>query len=63
MEAFRWANLHWQPWIGVMLVWNLAGPGWTSDDERYWWSITNPDGTNRPAFDALVAARATGYLP
>lgn len=63
VEAFRWANQNWQPWIGVMFVWNVASPGWTPQDEQYWWSITNPDGSNRPAFEALVAARATGYLP
>ena len=32
VEAFHWANLHWQPWIGVMLVWNIASPGWTPND-------------------------------
>ena len=63
VEAFHWATLHWQPWIGVMFVWNVASPGWTPADEEYWWSITNPDGTDRPAFEALQAARATGYLP
>jgi hypothetical protein len=63
VEAYRWANQNWQPWIGVMFVWNLAAPGWTPQDEQYWWSITNPDGTNRPAYDALAAARASGYLP
>jgi endonuclease YncB( thermonuclease family) len=63
VEAYRWANRNWKGWIGVMLVWNVASPGWTTDDERYWWSITNPDGTNRPAYDALLAARRTGYLP
>jgi len=63
VEAFRWASLNWRPWIGVMFVWNVASPGWTENNEEYWWAITNPDGTNRPAFDALADARATGYLP
>ena len=43
-----------------MFVWNIADPAWTPDAEQYWWSITNPDGTTRPAFDALSAARAAG---
>jgi len=63
VDAFRWAHDHWQPWIGVMLVWNVAPPDWSSDREEYWWSITDPDGTNRPAYDALVQARQSGYLP
>lgn len=62
VEAFHWASQNWRPWIGVMFVWNLASPSWTPRDEEYWWSITNPDGSNRPAFEALVAARATRYL-
>jgi hypothetical protein len=63
VEAFRWANHNWKDWIGVMLVWNIASPGWSPEDERYWWAITNPDGTNRPAYEALAAARRTRYLP
>jgi len=44
-------------------VWNVAAPDWNQDWEEYWWSITNPDGSNRPAYDALLAARRSGYLP
>ena len=36
---------------------------WTPEFEQYWWSLTNPDGTTRPAYDALLAARTTGVLP
>jgi len=63
VEAFRYANHNWRPWIGVMILWNVSSPGWTPDTEQYWWSITYPDGTARPAYDALVAAHRTGYLP
>jgi len=31
---------------------------WTPSDEQYYWSITNPDGTVRPAYDAIKAAKA-----
>ena len=31
----------------------ISSPHWTKDNEEYWWAITNPDGTNRPAYDAL----------
>ncbi len=63
VEAYRFAYLNWQPWIGVMVLWNVSNPDWTENREEYWWSVTNPDGTTRPAYDALVSARASGYLP
>jgi hypothetical protein len=69
VEAFRYAARHWSPWIGVMTLWTLADPEWSLhdenvwDDEMYWWAITNPDGTTRPAFERLVRARKTGELP
>src|SRR5216684_3980847 len=61
--AYRWANQNWAPWIGVMVVWNLASAGWTRQDEEYWWAITNPDGSPRPAYTALRNARSNGELP
>ena len=45
-----------------MFVWNVADPNWTTANEQYWWSITNPDGTTRPAYDALASARTNGTL-
>lgn len=63
VEAFRWAYLNWQPWIGVMILWNIPAPDWPTSREEYWWAIANPDGSSRPAYDALMAARQAGYLP
>jgi hypothetical protein len=63
VRAFKYAAANWSPWIGPMFVWNISDPDWTQDFEQYWWSITNPDGTTRPAFDALAAARSGGALP
>jgi hypothetical protein len=63
VDAYRWAYANWQPWIGVMTLWTLAAPDWNQGREEYWWAITRPDGTNLPAFDALAAARRSGYLP
>ena len=62
VRAFQYARQRWAPWIGVMFVWNIADPNWTTANEQYWWSITNPDGTTRPAYDALANARTNGTL-
>jgi hypothetical protein len=61
--AFRWANQNWAPWIGTMVLWNLAAPGWTRENEEFWWAITNPDGSPRPAFNSVLNARRSGELP
>jgi polysaccharide biosynthesis protein PslG len=69
VQALNYARAQWAPWIGVMSLWTLADPDWSLedhnvwDDEMYWWAITNPDGTNRPAFERLLQARETGELP
>jgi hypothetical protein len=63
VDAYRWANENWQPWIGVMALWTMASPEWNEEREEYWWAVTRPDGTNLPAFDALVLARQNGVLP
>jgi hypothetical protein len=51
--AFQCAQQNWQPWMGLMTVIYIPDPTWTQQDEMYWWSITNPDGTPRPAYTAL----------
>ncbi len=56
VRAFQWARDHWSPWMGVMTVLSITDTAWTEDDEQYWWAITNPDGTTRPAYDALRSA-------
>ena len=38
-----------------MVVLYIPEPEWTANDEQYYWSITNPDGTARPAYGALKA--------
>jgi hypothetical protein len=63
VDAFRWAREHWAPWIGVMTAWTMANPAWTPQNEEYWWSITNPDGSPRPAFMLFASERASGMLP
>ncbi|HEX9016185.1 MAG TPA: hypothetical protein VF960_09350 [Chloroflexota bacterium] len=63
VRAYKWAQTNWSPWIGVMTLWNLPAPDWTTDREEYWWSIANADGSNRPAYTKLQQARQSGYLP
>ena len=53
--AYQYAADHWQPWIGPMFTIYLADPDWTPEsNEQWWWSITLPDGTPRPAYHALA---------
>jgi GH35 family endo-1,4-beta-xylanase len=61
--AYQWAAQNWAPWIGVMCLWTMPDPGWTSQDEKYWWAIMNPDGTPRAAYERLLQARKNGTLP
>jgi hypothetical protein len=56
VRAYQWARDHWSPWMGAMTVLSIANSSWTEAEEQYWWSITNPDGSVRPAYDALKAA-------
>ena len=51
--AFSCARERWQPWMGLMSVIYIPDPNWTQQQEQYWWSITNPDGSARPAYTAL----------
>lgn len=58
VRAFRYARENWQPWIGPMFVLSIANPFWTSEDEQYWWAITEPDWPEtrvRPSYEALAA--------
>jgi polysaccharide biosynthesis protein PslG len=56
-RAYQFAAENWRPWIGLMVTIFLADQHWTADDEQYWWSITLPDGTPRPAYYALQQMR------
>jgi len=53
VRAFQFARQNWKPWVGVMSVIYISSPFWTKDTEQYYWAITNPDGTVRPAYTAL----------
>jgi hypothetical protein len=63
VQAFKYAKAGWAPWIGVMTLWTISDPSWGPEDEQVWWAVTNPDGSNRPAYERLLQARAAGELP
>ncbi len=56
-DAFECARRTFAPWMAFMTVIYIPEPAWTQSNEQYWWSITNPDGSVRPAYTALK-----GYL-
>lgn len=51
-RAYRWAKDNWSGWVGVMFV-PLTDARATMNDDTYWWSIVNPDGCLRPAYNML----------
>jgi hypothetical protein len=64
VRAYRYAQEHWQPWIGVMSLIYIADSNWgkeqnylwTEQREEYWWAITRPgypEPELRPAYRAL----------
>ncbi len=63
VKAYQYARENWAPWMGVMTLWTLVDPSWNTDREEYWWGITNADGSARPAYTAIKAARQNGTLP
>ena len=52
VRAFKFARANW-PWAALMTVLYLPDPQWSGDQEQIYWSITNQDGTARPAYQAL----------
>jgi polysaccharide biosynthesis protein PslG len=53
VDAFKYARANWASWIGLMSVIYIPDTAWSAKDEQFYWSITNPDGTTRPAYEAL----------
>jgi hypothetical protein len=51
-RAIGYASANWS-WVGLMSLIYLPDPSWTPDDEQYYWSLTDPDGSPRPAYDAV----------
>ena len=54
VNAYTYAHENWSPWIGPMTPVYAANSIWTAKaNEQGGWSIILPDGTTRPAYDAL----------
>ena len=51
-RAYSWAKQNWSGWIGVMFV-PLTDARATPQNDVYWWSVVNPDGSARAAYYAL----------
>jgi polysaccharide biosynthesis protein PslG len=62
LAAMQYARANW-PWMGVMTLWGMPDPSWTLDREEYWWMVSNPDGTDRPALQTLIGAAQLNLLP
>ncbi len=62
VKAFQYARAHWTPWIGVMTLWTLSDPNWTTANEQYWWAIDEPNGAPRAALSAVLKARVGGQI-
>jgi hypothetical protein len=57
-RAYEYAIANWRPWVGLMVLIYLPDPSWGPEDEEYWWSITEPDGSGpRPAFITVANMR------
>jgi polysaccharide biosynthesis protein PslG len=59
VRAFKYARVNW-PWASMMTVIYIPDPRWNPDQEQLYWSITNLDGTARPAYTALKRFNTTG---
>lgn len=42
VRAYEWAQQHWTPWIGLMVVIYMPDVTWTKETEQYYWSIIGP---------------------
>ena len=58
--AFAWAKQKWSSWIGVMTLIYILSPDFVDSAEYYWWGITLPDGTPRPAYTKFKEWRSAG---
>jgi hypothetical protein len=54
VRAYTYAAENWTPWMGLITAIYISDPDWNPEDhEQWWWAITLPDGSKRPAYAAL----------
>ena len=53
VRAYQYAQKNWSPWIGLMSAIYISAPHWTSNDEQYYWSLTEPDGTPKESYNYI----------
>lgn len=53
VRAYKYAQQNWSDWIGLMSTIYISDPNWTTNHEQFYWSITDPDGTPRPSYNAI----------
>ena len=51
--AYQYAQKNWSDWIGLMSTIYISDPHWTVNDEQFYWSLTDPDGTPRPSYNII----------
>jgi hypothetical protein len=56
VRAFKLAQERWRTWMGYMTVIYLPETRWTRNDEQYWWSLTDTDGTPRTSYQLIRRA-------
>lgn len=53
VRAYQYAQKNWSDWMGLMSTIYISAPHWTTNDEQYFWSLTDPDGKPRSSYDAI----------
>ena len=53
VRAYQYAQKNWADWIGMMSTIYISDPNWTVNNEQFYWSITDPDGTTRPSYNYI----------
>jgi polysaccharide biosynthesis protein PslG len=54
LEAYDYMAEHWRPWVGLVSAIYMQKPGWTEQNEEYWWSLSTFDRFHSPAFMAMM---------
>jgi hypothetical protein len=53
VQAMEYAQANYSPWLAEMTIWTMSDPAWTQANEQWWWAISNPDGSPRPAYCSI----------